>query len=233
MKRPSATAAAAAAAAVSFSVTAANKRGRTAGIAAVKASTQRGTAVINNGAGTMPVDAPAPHGGTRYSLLTDPTDAASVFWVDPHDGVRGTDGAYAFSDVPADAPAGGEDDGVSDLAPGGVTSFTILLTTAHLYLAIPVVLQPAIMALEKRFVTVEQERVVAISCGKTVYARKHQVVQTACRVVLVLVAVPGLGLGALLLPALVAMPVVGDRAVAPGLLIAAPREEKFRTLYSK
>ena len=75
-----------------------------------------------------------------------------------------------------------------DLAPGGVTSFTILLTTAHLYLAIPVVLQPAIMALEKRFVTVEQERVVAISCGKTVYARKHQVVQTACRVVLVLVA---------------------------------------------
>ena len=106
MKRPSAAAAAAAAAAaVSSSVTAANKRGRTAGVAAVKASTQRGTAVINNGAGTMPVDAPAPHGGTRYSLLTDPTDAASVFWVDPHDGVRGADGAYAFGDVPPDAPA--------------------------------------------------------------------------------------------------------------------------------
>ena len=105
MKRPSATAAAAAAAAVSFSVTAANKRGRTAGIAAVKASTQRGTAVINNGAGTMPVDAPAPHGGTRYSLLTEATDAAPVFWVDMHDGVRAADGAYAFGDTPADAPA--------------------------------------------------------------------------------------------------------------------------------
>ena len=51
MKRPSAAAVAAAAAAVSSSVTAANKRGRTAGIAAVKASTQRGTAVINNGTG--------------------------------------------------------------------------------------------------------------------------------------------------------------------------------------
>jgi len=103
MKRPSA-AAAAAAAAVSSSVAAANKRGRTAGIAAVKASTERGIAVINSGAGTMPVDAPAPHGGTRYSLLTDAADAAPVFWVDPHDGVRGADGAYAFSDVPAGAP---------------------------------------------------------------------------------------------------------------------------------
>ena len=53
----------------------------------------------------MPVGAPAPHGGTRYSLLTDATDAAPVFWVDMHDGVRGADGAYAFGDTPADAPA--------------------------------------------------------------------------------------------------------------------------------
>ena len=103
MKRPS-TAAAAATAAASAAVSLANKRGRTAGVAAVKASTSRGTAMINNGAGTMPVDAPAPHGGTRYSLLTDPPDAAATFWVDSHDGSRGADGGYAFRDAPAFRP---------------------------------------------------------------------------------------------------------------------------------
>ena len=64
-------------AAGSDAVAAANKRGRLAGEAAVAAAVQRGLTVINHGAGTMPVDAPAPYDGTRYSLLRDAsTDSA-------------------------------------------------------------------------------------------------------------------------------------------------------------
>ena len=87
--------------AASTAVALANKRGRAAGVAAVAAS--RGT-IINHGAGTMPVDAPAPHGGTRYTLLTDPPEAAPPHWVEAHNGRKDADGAYAFADAPEFRP---------------------------------------------------------------------------------------------------------------------------------
>ena len=51
------------------SVTERNKRGRAAGRAAASAATRRGTALVNHGAGTMPVGAPAPHGGERCVVV--------------------------------------------------------------------------------------------------------------------------------------------------------------------
>ena len=91
------------AAAAAAGVAAANKAGRAAGAAAVARAKDRGVAVVNNGAGTMPVDAPAPHGGMRYSLLTDPLEAPKTRWIDPHTGVR-EDGAYRFLDEPSFRP---------------------------------------------------------------------------------------------------------------------------------
>lgn len=81
-------------------VVAANKRGRAAGIAAVRAATQRGLTIVNHGAGTMPVGAPAPHGGERYSLLEDHEHAQQPYTVAAHDGTKGADGELVFVDAP-------------------------------------------------------------------------------------------------------------------------------------
>jgi hypothetical protein len=81
-------------------VEAANKRGRAAGIAAVRAATQRGLTIVNHGAGTMPVGAPAPHGGERYSLLKDHEHAQQPYTVAAHDGTKGADGELVFVDAP-------------------------------------------------------------------------------------------------------------------------------------
>ena len=81
-------------------VAAANKRGRAAGVAAVASAKGRGLALINHGAGTMPVDAPAPHGGMRYSLLQDPPNAPAPWMVSAHDGRKDANGKLNFSDAP-------------------------------------------------------------------------------------------------------------------------------------
>ena len=78
---------------------AANKRGRTAGKKAVAAAEARGLSIINHGAGTMPVDAPAPYNGVRYTLLEQPADAPALLQVEPHCGSK-TDGALHFADAP-------------------------------------------------------------------------------------------------------------------------------------
>jgi len=92
-----------------------NKRGRSHGAAAIKDAKRRGVAVINHGAGTMPVHASAPNGGERYAsklpstvcttashqlcsstlhrytLLSDPPegpDDVPLKAVDSHDGKR-------------------------------------------------------------------------------------------------------------------------------------------------
>lgn len=83
----------------------ANKRGREAGVKAVKAAEQRGANVINHGAGTMPVDAAAPFNGTRYSLLEDPADAPPVYYLNLHDGARDADGKLFFEDAPEFRPS--------------------------------------------------------------------------------------------------------------------------------
>eukprot|EP00310_Coccolithus_braarudii_P011750 CAMPEP_0183361562 /NCGR_PEP_ID=MMETSP0164_2-20130417/62173_1 /TAXON_ID=221442 /ORGANISM="Coccolithus pelagicus ssp braarudi, Strain PLY182g" /LENGTH=284 /DNA_ID=CAMNT_0025536187 /DNA_START=64 /DNA_END=915 /DNA_ORIENTATION=- len=84
-----------------LAVGAANKRGRAAGVAAVAAAKRRGSVLINRGAGTMPVDAPAPHGGVRYNLLSDPPEAQEPRWrPTPHDGTKDADGCLAFADAP-------------------------------------------------------------------------------------------------------------------------------------
>ena len=70
----------------------------------VKAAKQRGIAVINSGAGPPPVDAPAPHGGTRYSLLVDPPGSPSATWGVPHDGTRDETGKLVFADAPTFRP---------------------------------------------------------------------------------------------------------------------------------
>ena len=85
-------------------IAAANKRGRAAGKVAVAAAKQRGTTLLNHGAGTVPVDAPAPYNGTRYTLLEDPPDAKPPFHVPSHDGVKGSDGALHFTDAPEFRP---------------------------------------------------------------------------------------------------------------------------------
>ena len=87
------------------SIAAANKRGRAAGKAAAAAATARGATLINHGAGTMPVDAPAPHNGTRYTLMVDPPDASPPFTVAAHDGSKGPDGKLHFADAPDFLPA--------------------------------------------------------------------------------------------------------------------------------
>ena len=48
--------------------------------------------MINHGAGTMPVDAPAPNGGVRYNLLIDEANAPPPHWVEAHDGVKDAEG---------------------------------------------------------------------------------------------------------------------------------------------
>eukprot|EP00316_Scyphosphaera_apsteinii_P002278 CAMPEP_0119321482 /NCGR_PEP_ID=MMETSP1333-20130426/55531_1 /TAXON_ID=418940 /ORGANISM="Scyphosphaera apsteinii, Strain RCC1455" /LENGTH=304 /DNA_ID=CAMNT_0007328463 /DNA_START=9 /DNA_END=923 /DNA_ORIENTATION=+ len=83
----------------------ANKRGRAAGIAAVRAAEQRGLNVVNHGAGTMPVDASAPYGGTRYCLLQDPPEAPGPYYVDPHHGNKDADGKLFFIDMPHFCPS--------------------------------------------------------------------------------------------------------------------------------
>jgi hypothetical protein len=65
-----------------------NARGKEAGKKKVAHARARGAAVINHGAGVMPVDAPAPFGGERYTLLRDSEDAPPPEWRDPHDGLR-------------------------------------------------------------------------------------------------------------------------------------------------
>ena len=83
----------------------ANKRGRKAGVEAVKAARKKGLSLINHGAGTMPVDAPAPHGGTRHSLLEDGADSSPPSQVDPHDGAKSDDGKLCFADAPDFQPS--------------------------------------------------------------------------------------------------------------------------------
>ena len=85
-------------------VAAANKRGRAAGAAAVLAAEERGASIINHGAGTMPVDAPAPHGGVRYNLLVDGPGAQEVHWVAAHDGSKDGEGRLVFPDAPDFCP---------------------------------------------------------------------------------------------------------------------------------
>lgn len=49
----------------------------------------------------MPVDAPAPHGGVRYTLLSDPPEAQEPRWrPTPHNGTKDADGCLAFADAP-------------------------------------------------------------------------------------------------------------------------------------
>lgn len=86
-------------AAADAAVAAANKRGRAAGIAAVAAAKQRGASLVNHGAGTMPVGAPAPFNGARYTLLSDPADAPAPWTVQAHNGVR-VNGQLLFADAP-------------------------------------------------------------------------------------------------------------------------------------
>jgi hypothetical protein len=78
-----------------------NVRGKKAGAAAVKSAKQKGVAIINNGAGTMPLNAPAPFGGERYTLLVDDAGACPVTQVSPHDGgFRCKEGKLVFADAP-------------------------------------------------------------------------------------------------------------------------------------
>ena len=51
----------------------------------------------------MPVAAPAPFGGKRYTLLEDPADAPAPHWVDAHDGAR-NGGRLIFVDAPQFRP---------------------------------------------------------------------------------------------------------------------------------
>eukprot|EP00930_Biecheleria_cincta_P041002 TRINITY_DN28085_c0_g1_i1.p1 TRINITY_DN28085_c0_g1~~TRINITY_DN28085_c0_g1_i1.p1 ORF type:complete len:276 (+),score=32.79 TRINITY_DN28085_c0_g1_i1:81-908(+) len=84
-------------------VEARNRRGRAAGIAKIKAAAKRGTQIINHGAGTMPIDAPAPFGGTRYTILRDPP-GAKIRHVAAHTGKRDSDGSLKFHDAPEFRP---------------------------------------------------------------------------------------------------------------------------------
>ena len=86
-------------------VEAANKRGRAAGVAAVQAAQHRGLTIVNHGAGTVPVDASAPFGGVRYTLLQDDPDVAPPTWVAAHDGTRSADGKLSFDGHPTFRPA--------------------------------------------------------------------------------------------------------------------------------
>lgn len=59
-------------------VSARNKRGREAGLALVSAAKKRGVTLVNHGAGVMPLDAAAPYGGQRYTLLGELEEGATV-----------------------------------------------------------------------------------------------------------------------------------------------------------
>mmetsp|Transcript_23342 Transcript_23342/g.65966 ORF Transcript_23342/g.65966 Transcript_23342/m.65966 type:complete len:311 (-) Transcript_23342:102-1034(-) len=109
MKRPAAASAGASrplkrpATAIAPVVEEVNKRGRAAGLKAVRAAQKRGVDIINHGAGTMPVDAPAPHGGTRYNLLVDGPRDQPPRRIAVHDGKRDAEGRLApFRDAPAE-----------------------------------------------------------------------------------------------------------------------------------
>jgi len=94
-------------------VAARNGRGRAAGKKKVADARARGAAIINQGAGAPPVDARAPFGGQRYTLLVDGEDAPSPT-LDAslaHDGRRrhpttaGPDaGKLLFEDAPQFTP---------------------------------------------------------------------------------------------------------------------------------
>ena len=99
-------------------IAAANKRGRAAGERAVSDAKARGLTIINHGAGTMPVSAAAPHGGTRYTLLQDDDAGAAAAADDetqnknvnssrapPHDGVKDAHGKLSFADAPDFRPS--------------------------------------------------------------------------------------------------------------------------------
>ena len=109
-------------------VEAKNKRAKAAGDQACARARSRGVSILNHGAGTMPVGAPAPHGGERYTLLTDGApacisplvirtvsvavnlwclagaDASAPTMVAPHDGRRTDDGKLFFADAPSFCP---------------------------------------------------------------------------------------------------------------------------------
>eukprot|EP00588_Corethron_pennatum_P005174 CAMPEP_0194297378 /NCGR_PEP_ID=MMETSP0169-20130528/58730_1 /TAXON_ID=218684 /ORGANISM="Corethron pennatum, Strain L29A3" /LENGTH=296 /DNA_ID=CAMNT_0039047163 /DNA_START=168 /DNA_END=1058 /DNA_ORIENTATION=- len=94
-------------------VAARNGRGRAAGKKKVAAARARGVAIINQGAGAPPVDAHAPFGGQRYTLLVDGEDAPSPTFDASlaHDGRRrhpttsGPDaGKLLFEDAPQFTP---------------------------------------------------------------------------------------------------------------------------------
>jgi hypothetical protein len=88
------------------SVEARNKRGRKAGAIAVRAAKQQGHSIINNGAGTMPLDAAAPFGGARYTLLiSQNTSTDSSRCEPPHDGTRDAAGKLQFEGYDAFRPA--------------------------------------------------------------------------------------------------------------------------------
>jgi len=81
-----------------------NKRGRAAGRVLVEDCKKRGNALLNRGAGVMPVGANAPHGGERYTLLVDPPGSKVLASVPPHTGLRDPDGSLVeFAAVPSDA----------------------------------------------------------------------------------------------------------------------------------
>ena len=99
-------------------IAAANKRGRAAGERAVSDAKARGLTIINHGAGTMPVSAAAPHGGTRYTLLQDDDAGAAAAADDetqnknvnssrapPHNGVKDAHGKLSFADAPDFRPS--------------------------------------------------------------------------------------------------------------------------------
>ena len=53
----------------------------------------------------MPVDAPAPYNGTRYTLLEDPPDAMKPYTEPAHDSGKGEDGMLHFADAPEFLPS--------------------------------------------------------------------------------------------------------------------------------
>jgi len=76
-----------------------------AGLKKVQVAKGKGIAILNHGAGTMPVDAPAPFGGERYSLLVDPPGTSAPTWGAPHGGQRDpSTGKLVFEDFPEFTP---------------------------------------------------------------------------------------------------------------------------------
>lgn len=73
-----------------------NRRGKAAGVAAVNSAKRRGVAIINNGAGTMPLNAPAPFGGERYTLLVATGGKTTQSQAAAHDGSKDAEGKLHF-----------------------------------------------------------------------------------------------------------------------------------------